>query len=779
MHSGVFHLNKNTNATISADSAYSFRGFTDDLKSRLATEKTLKSELYKIILGRFDLHPELEQRLTADEATRHQEILELIYAVISPAIVDEHEYYWAIGSPVPEDVIYCTEGFYKFITGYHANKNSIVNQDEHTFKTRQEDFFYRMVLEKLYNLSSGIRNDVIYTQLNEERNLEKYFKIHIDTKYVQVKAKKELPELNPELIEQFLHEGLGHEILAPVIPMDLFTIDGFSMITVEDITTEQSIEQIKIALVDDSGDPNELFAKVSHHLQTLTNHSSIQFGLLPFLKVNGNLVLDTEECFSSVLINSFIKQQIGSDIYNSAIEEYMANPRAVFFNEIRESKIKDNLNLRALFNEGIKSYAVLPVYYNHKLTGAMEIYSKKGVIHFEKLLSKLEAAVPLLSQLLHNSIEQFNNRIENVIKEKFTTLQESVEWKFNEAAWNYIRNHDSGKSDEIKSISFKDVYPLYGAIDIRNSTNMRNEALLFDLNTVLDKLSQTLSHVGDLKSKADLKKQAETVDAWKIRINKQIGDNDEMHIKAFVESEVYPVFDQLREELPEAGKLVDEYFAMLDEKEGDGFVRRRELERSMSLINSALNGYFEAAQQKLQDIYPCYFEKFRTDGVEYDIYTGQAIAPNKSFDTGSISQFRRWQLMSMIDIVKVTDKLTDEMDCKMATTQLIFVHSNPIDICFRKDERRFDVEGAYNIRYEVVKKRIDKVLIKNLKERLTQPGQIAMVYSDAEEADEFLTYIDEARKNNLLTGETEFHDLEELQGVIGLKALRVTVNLKV
>ncbi len=777
MHAGVFHLNKNTNATISADSAYSFIAFTNDLRNRLATEKTLKSELYKIILGRFDAHPELEQRLNAQEAAKQQEILELIYAIISPAIVDEQEYYWAIGSAIPGDVIYCTEGFYKFITGYHANKNSIVNQDEHTFKTRQEDLFYRMVLEKLYNLSSGIRNDVIYTQLDEERNLERYFKIHIDTKYVRVIAKQALPELNPELIEQFLHEGAGPEILAAVIPLNMFTVDGFSMITVEDITTEHSIERIKISLVDDSADPNELFANVSHNLQTLTNHSSIEFGLLPFLKVNGNLVLDTEECFSSILINSFIKQGIGPEVYTASIEAYMANPRPVFFNEIHEDKIRDNFNLRVLFNAGIKSYAVLPVYYNHKLTGVLEIYSKKGVIHFERLLSKLEAAVPLLSQLLHNSIEQFNNRIENVIKEKFTTLQHSVEWKFNEAAWNYLKDNDGGKSNDIKSISFKDVYPLYGAIDIRNSTNMRNEALLHDLNTVLEKLIETLEHVVTLRSDIDFKKQAETVNAWKIRINKQIGDNDEMHIKAFIESEIYPVFDQLREELPEAAKIVDAYFTTVDEKEGEGFIRRRELERSMSLINAALNAYFEAAQQKLQAIYPSYFEKFRTDGVEYDIYTGQAIAPHVPFDTRNISQFRRWQLMSMIDIVKITDKLTREMDCKLATTQLIFVHSNPIDICFRKDERRFDVEGAYNIRYEVIKKRIDKVLIKDSQERLTQPGQVALVYSDTEEADEFLLYIDEARKKNLVQGKTEFHDLEELQGVTGLKALRLTVNL--
>jgi hypothetical protein len=36
------------------------------------------------------------------------------------------------------------------------------------------------------------------------------------------------------------------------------------------------------------------------------------------------------------------------------------------------------------------------------------------------------------------------------------------------------------------------------------------------------------------------------------------------------------------------------------------------------------------------------------------------------------------------------------------------------------DEKRFDVDGTYNARYEVVKKRIDKANIKGTKERITQ-----------------------------------------------------------
>src|ERR1700749_3308782 len=111
------------------------------------------------------------------------------------------------------------------------------------------------------------------------------------------------------------------------------------------------------------------------------------------------------------------------------------------------------------------------------------------------------------------------------------------------------------------------------------------------------------------------------------------------------------------------------------------------------------------------------------------------------FDVLYLKNIRLWQLQSMAEIARLTYSLTEQMSRPLQTTQLIFIHSNPIDISFRNDERRFDVEGAYNIRYEVVKKRIDKVLIAGTIERLTQPGKIAMVYSNPGEAAEYHEYV--------------------------------------
>ena len=94
------------------------------------------------------------------------------------------------------------------------------------------------------------------------------------------------------------------------------------------------------------------------------------------------------------------------------------------------------------------------------------------------------------------------------------------------------------------------------------------------------------------------------------------------------------------------------------------------------------------------------------------------------------------------------------------------------------DERKFDVEGGANIRYEVIKKRIDKVRVRETGERLTQPGKIAIVYTQAKESEEYEEYIHYLIKKNLLSEEVEKLELEDVQGISGLKAIRVSVVLK-
>ena len=113
----------------------------------------------------------------------------------------------------------------------------------------------------------------------------------------------------------------------------------------------------------------------------------------------------------------------------------------------------------------------------------------------------------------------------------------------------------------------------------------------------------------------------------------------------------------------------------------------------------------------------------------------------------------------------------------LVTTHLVLAHHTPLSIRFRFDERRFDVDGAYNVRYEVIKKRIDKALVQGTRERVTQPRMLAIVYSQPAEAVEYRAYLEYLGARGYVTGEVEDLALEELQGVKGLRALRVAIDV--
>ena len=109
---------------------------------------------------------------------------------------------------------------------------------------------------------------------------------------------------------------------------------------------------------------------------------------------------------------------------------------------------------------------------------------------------------------------------------------------------------------------------------------------------------------------------------------------------------------------------------------------------------------------------------------------------------------------------------------------MILAQSIPLNISFRRKERKFDVDGAYNIRYEIVKKRIDKVHVRDSDERLTQPGTVAIVFSQQKELNEYLEYIEFLQNEKLLGEKIEHLELEDTQGISGLKAVRVDINFE-
>jgi len=741
--------------------------------------KTIKKEIYQLVLQRFSKYPELEKEVQLEDTAQYKDLLDLLYIVLSTVVEDEKNVMWGLSVPVSPAIFYGSDPLYTLM-GEAANQyvNPEILTDPKRFHEDKCAMLYSFLLDEFYDFNGNKKAEMIHQVLDKETSLLKYYRVNLDTRFVKVAAEKPLPEINFDILQLNMNEAGGLETLMQLIPMDMFRFTGFSIITLTDVTTDYAVEKIKDILVNGHGKADEKsYEPVVQSLKSIAGSNELQFGLLPLFRVNNKLVEDIDAYCHSIIFSQGKQQGVMKTFFLPLVERFIANPKLIYFRDLDVLGPAQQQVGELLLAAKLKSYALLPVYYNNKLAGAFEVYTRQKGLLDEKVFTRLEPAMPLIAQLLQNSVDEFETRINDTIRDKFTSLQPSVQWKFNEAAWDHLyRSKQEGKPAEIQKIAFKQVYPLYGAVDIRNSTMERNKAVLLDLQY---QFGQLQSVFGVMKEKSGFGLIEEFIfkcNKWQNVFQGIFTTNDEIRLNQFLNEEAHPFLHHFRKTNPAITSAVDTYFKSIEPGKGRAWQYRQQLEDSMQTINNAVNNYLDLMNAELQKAYPCYFEKFRTDGVEYDIYIGQSISPEKPFDIVYLKNLRLWQLTSMAAIAKISHSLVPRIKVPLETTQLIFIYSNPIDISFRNDERRFDVEGGYNIRYHIIKKRIDKVTLKNSRERLTQPGKIALIYFNQKDADEYISFINHLQEKKILKDDLEYLDLEELQGVSGLKALRVGVD---
>jgi hypothetical protein len=769
-----------TGNVLGAEVSLSLRPFVKYVEQRCLTDKTAKARIYKYILNQFYEYPELEQPIAGADTGKYVRLFELIYTTLSPLLNEEDQQLWALGAPVSPFFFFGTQAFYAVLldpsTGKLKAGLKLPNSEDMEKNLRFS--FYNLILKKFYQFSLSDQDFTVKAIVDPETQLLKYYRLNIDTRFIEIHNHGTLPELSLQnLRENLRDETITLELLTRLIPTNQFSVEGISVVTLVDVTEEYALGSIKNVIVEH----NECSIggydrKVTTALKTIAGSNEVEFGLLPYLRINNKAVLDNSSGFPSILLRVACDKNRGIQNFQELMDDYLANPHRLIFPEIEGVEDAHYPMLQLLWDQGIRSYALLPVYYSGKLVGCLEVYARDSTYFTTTMLSKLDGAFSLLAQLFQNIIADFDNEIARVITDKFTSIQPAVQWRFNEAAYHYVVAAHNDEEPPLESILFEKVQPFYAAVDIKDSSVERNLAIRNDLYAHFDLLTNTLESLKTKYCAEDDEQMSSGALICKYGQHDQLSDLEILRIEDYLLRKLPAYLIQLRESQPELRDIIQQYFD-LTQPGGQVYAHRREYEESMQTINRRINAMLDAFNSSLQEIYPCYFEKFRTDGVEFDIYLGQSIAPEIPMPADLIRTFRFLHLQKTAEIARATHALVPQLAVPLQTTQLIFVHEKLIDISFRPDEQRFDVEGSYNIRYQLVKKRIDKVHLKHSAERLTQPGKVAIVYLNNWEAQEYLGYINKLQAQHILDDDVEFIELEELQGVDGLKAIRVSVLL--
>jgi hypothetical protein len=322
------------------------------------------------------------------------------------------------------------------------------------------------------------------------------------------------------------------------------------------------------------------------------------------------------------------------------------------------------------------------------------------------------------------------------------------------------------------------VFPLYALSDIRGSSTRRALAIQADLLAQLSLARSVVRAAYSARPRPALDELAYRIDKHAAHVEASLTSGDEVAVIGFLRTEVEALFAYLSDFGPAVRERIEAYRAGLDPHLGAVYGERRRFEESVTQLADGISAYLDLEEQAAQAMVPHYFERQKTDGVDYQIYAGASLAEDGRFDPLALRNLRLWQLMVTCGIALRAEQLRDGLPMPLEAAHLVLVQHAPLSIRFRFDEKRFDVDGAYDIRYEIVKKRIDKAVVRGTSERVTQPGQIAIVYTQPAEAQEYRGYIEYLQHLGYLTEEVEKLELDELQGVPGLRAIRVAVDLR-
>ena len=733
-------------------------------------------KLYGRVVEEFESHPELMNTITDLSVLKpYSELIEeLLSAVFPPTTAN---YMYGVAIPFKNQAVYASPRFKTMLNPdtYEIN----VPEGEISINLNQEKlhFAYGLILKKYLGVNSPESSRSIHPYPHEETGITRYLEMRIDARFIDVKPLDEMPAMPESILNKHTNNIMTIAELMEQIPLEKFVFEGVSVIRVNDMTELEVISKIKNRLLDiNAVADTAVYTELESYIQSLIDLKDLTIGVTPFFKINNHYVYSDLHNNNSILFKHFHSTTDKDEISDYCKLLFRDSNRPLLFETLDEPSLNNVQCLQYYFMEGARSLIICPLKNKDGILGMLEVMSKTPGQLKPGHISKIEAAIPLFTLGCEKSLEELNNEVDRVIKKKFTAVQPAVEWKFTEAALNYIVNQYEKEHLKIERIAFADVHPLYGAIDIRNSSTERSHSIQLD---IIEQLGLALKVVKKAQAEMSFPLLQEIefkLEQYIISASDVLQSEEELSIQDYMQGQVISVFKHLHNTEPSVKNEIEEYLAALDPQLGMLYHHRKEYEQSISCINDTLARFIDKEQAAAQKVYPHYFERYITDGLEFNIHMGQSITPRKKFDDIYLRNMKMWQLTVLAKAAKMTHDLEKELSHPLRTTQLILAHSQPLSISFRTEERKFDVDGAYNTRYEIVKKRIDKVRIKETNERLTQPGKIAIVYSQAKDAAEYTEYIEFLQNKKLINPGIERHDLEELQGVIGLKALRVDVN---
>jgi len=740
-------------------------------EEQAATATGGRKQLAEEILRDIAPYPELRYGITsAEQVENNKELISRLLSDLFPAALTLNEIK-VVTVPYREILINPTQRFQNILSAASPDFNmKIRDLDEHQFYVMS----CCLILNEFYGTSFDLSRPLFY-DIPTANGIIKHYRIMYNGDFIDLEPTESALKLTPEDVALLMDNYDDLALWKEKFPPGSWILKGFGIATMFDTTVENAVSTLKGTF---------LGARPGHKLKEQIETVFRSIYRIPDLHIGFTAYNHEESKFTAPAfnqqINSYLlfdqpERETYSVLCKSAFSNLIENKTYFAISDVNKYLDKDPEHDLALHfkAQNVQSFILAPAVKNNVLLGVFELVSYRPEELNSINANRLDIVIPFLTDTIDRQFIDLQNRIQAAIQNEYTTIHPSVYWKFRKEALKSIQHQVAGTEYALKEVTFQDVYPLYGQIDIKGSTDTRNRSLQLDMqrqliaaNRILDKLP----YDDETEISGHINKIALLIEEVSL-----LKADTEQAVYHYLDTQVHPLFSRAAFLESAITPAINNYFLQCDKNEGEFHLNRRKYEATVKTINEKMALLLDKWQVEAQEQFPHYFERFKTDGVEHNMYIGASIVPNRQFEIKDLYNLRLSQLQILCAMERVQHIMKTKLPYPLEVTSLVLVFSSPISIRFRMDEKHFDVDGTYNARFEMVKKRIDKAFIKGSLERITAIGKLTIVYLSREEEREYLQYVRFMQSKQLLHEEIELLEVEDLQGVSGLKAMRIKI----
>ncbi len=757
------------------DIRISFHKIIEEYRKQLELETSrISKEYIEDMLEYISSFPALTEGITDEEdLMKYKDPVKVLLKDLFPGILSKNQIK-AISVPFHNTIFNSTEKFRDILhqagEGYDLSMRNL-NEDINYI------FACVMILNNYYGYNIDYSRPLYY-DIPDEQGILRHYRIELNSDFIEIFPTEKAKDITEEDVDALIQNMEEVELWKEMFPPRSWIFKGFTIITLTDVTVDDAISDLKTTLLQRNTSSEEELQKFQEIFKSIYKIPDLRVGFTVFNEQE-SIFEKMENGTSSFILGSnnesACKAAVGEIPFEALVENqsfFIISNLDSYGKKNPESQLYKNLN-----REGAKSVLLAPIAKNQRLLAILELISfRKNELNSVNA-TKLDEILPYIVTAVERNKSEFENRIKAVIQSECTSIHPSVLWAFEKEAKKFIRDIEKDGLASFKDIVFEDIHPLYGQIDIVASSEARNNAIQKDLLHQLYIIEEIIDEAGKQEELVIYEQVKFRIKEFTEDLQENLNASSEQKVFNLLQKEINPLLDHIQNHGEHLKRKVEEYREKINSDSGILYNHRKNYDEAVQQINRTMARYLDRQQIEAQKIYPHYFERYKTDGVDHNIYLGESLSNNSRipFDKVYLYNLRLWQLRTMCEMENRFYRIQENMPLMLEAASLILVFSNTLSIRYRMDEKQFDVDGTYNARYEIIKKRIDKACVKGTGQRITQKGKIVIIYSQRSDEREYLRYVKYLQSKKYLGENVELLELEDVQGVVGLKAIRVEV----